>query len=407
MADIRKADVVVVGAGPAGSTAAFFLAQAGVKVVVVEQATFPRDKICGDGVFPRAVGTMAKMGLLRWVKSQGYSRHAGFRFGAPDGTTARAPAVQGSAPYNFSPYLIPRMELDLALIRRAVDAGAQLVEGVRAVWLERLEPGQVHVVGEEGGAERLFAAPLVIAADGGVSSFTRKLGLMPGPADIVAARQYFEGAATEPGLTEIHWDPSVLPGYGWIFHEVGGRVNVGIGMYAHEAKARRANLHALLETFRERNSHAREALENARPLAPSRGFPLRTDAHRVTPAANNVMLAGESAGLVHPMTGEGIGPSMICGELAAAHARRALAAGDFSMAVLEAYVREFHKTFDPIHRAARVTRKFLAYPWFVNRVMRRAARDPGLAAALSQAVGGVASPLSLLTPSVALRVLAG
>lgn len=406
MAGDLDAQVIIVGAGPGGATTAFFLAQAGVDVLLVDRATFPRDKICGDGICPRSAYILDKMGLLSWVEEKGFPKQR-VRLGAPNGVTTQAPVLIGDAPYTYPGYLIPRMELDNALVRRAVDAGARLVEDTFIQDFERLSGDHIRVNGQSGGRPVSYNAALVVSADGGLSPFTRKLGLMPGPADILASRQYFEHAVDDPGLMEIYWDASVLPGYGWIFHVGNGRINAGIGMYAHEVKSLKVNLHQLLQRFTKHNASAREVLKNARPVDKPRGFPLRTDAHIVTPFADNVLLVGESAGLVHPMTGEGIGPSMICAELAAKHIIRALNTGEFSAAALAPYGVEFHKTFDNIHRSARIIRKFLAYPRFVNRVIGCAAHDEAFTKLLSQVIRGMASPTELLKPGVVWRILRG
>ena len=401
------ADVIVVGAGPAGATAAFFLAQAGVDVLLVDRATFPRDKVCGDGVCPRAVAVMHKMGLRDWIETSGFPEQR-VRLGAPDGATIDVPEMPNPEPNARQGYLIPRMALDHALVNRAVEAGARLIEGTRITELDCIGPQQVRVLGDARDRAVALEAPLVIAADGALSGFTRRLGLVPGPPDIVAIRQYFEGIEhEEPGLVEIHWEQSVLPGYAWIFHLGNGRANVGIGMHAREAKKRRADLHGLLQAFAHNHPCARRVLHCAHPQAPARGFPLRTDAQRVTPWIDNVLVAGEAAGVVNPLNGEGIGPAMVCGELAAWHAQQALARGDFSKAGLAPYGRAFHATFDSDQRAAHLFRKILAWPWLINRTLHRAQRDPVLAATLRKTVHGAASSLSLLRPGAVLGILFG
>ncbi len=399
-------DVIIVGAGPAGSTTAFFLAREGIRVTLVDQARFPRDKVCGDGISPRAPYIMEKMGLLSWAEDNFPKQKV--RLGAPDGTVVEAPGAPGDPPFDYEGFVIPRKTFDNALVERAVAVGAHLMEGTRITAMERLSPGRVRAIGRQQGRAVTFEAPLLISAEGATSSVIRKLGLVPGPAEGLATRQYFEEIDhEEPGLIEIHWEQSILPGYGWVFHLGGGRANVGIGMYAQEARERKVNFHQLLETFITNNPYARRVTAKARPLGHNRGFPLRMDAHVVTPYLDNVVVVGEAAGLVHPMSGEGIGPSMICAEIAAEHVREALVRGDFSAAQLAAYGRVFRKTFGPIHRAARFARKFMEIRPFVNRTMHRAQHDDRIAITLSKIIRGVASPLSLMTPGMSLRVLRG
>jgi menaquinone-9 beta-reductase len=404
MSNSELHEVVVVGAGPAGATTAFFLAQAGVDVALVDQATFPRDKICGDGICPRAVHVLEKMGLLPWAEAQHPRQRV--RLGAPDGTVAEARGVPGDPPFDYAGFIIPRRVFDNVLVQKAVEVGAYLVEGTRITAVERLSEQRVRAIGRRMNKTVHFEAPLLVCAEGAPSSLTRRFGLVPGPAETVAVRRYFEGIDDEvPGLMEIHWEKRILPGYGWIFHLGNGRANVGLGMYAHEVKTRRENLHALLETFITHNAYARRALENAQPSGPARGYPLRMDAHAMIPYTDNVLVVGDAAGLVHPMTGEGIGPSMLCAELAAGHARRALERGDFSTEQLSAYGRTFHTTFDALYRAARFARRFIGVPAFANRMIKSARRDPEIAGVLSKIIRGVASPLQLMRPGMLRRLL--
>lgn len=397
--------VIVVGAGPAGASAAFFLAQAGVNVLLVDQASFPRDKPCGDGVASSGLAVLKRMSLLDWVRGNGFLEPQELLLTSPDGTAARdRPDSRDGFSYG---YVIPRLKLDAVIVERAVAAGARLQEGTRITGMERLNAHRVRLTGRAAGRSVALEASLVIAADGGQSSFTRRLGLAPRPPELVAVRGYLEGDTGDPGLLEIHWEKSIMPGYGWIFPLGNGRVNVGIGAYSAAVRQRGLNLHDLLRGFLAQNPHARARLRHARPVSPVKGHPLRTDADRMIPFADNVLVAGEAAGLVNPLTGEGISPSLECGEMAAVHARRALESGDLSTTALAPYDRAFHRRFDGIHRSARLLRRLLSYHWIVNRVVRRARRDHDFALLIGYIIIGVTSPATALTPSVIARILVG
>jgi geranylgeranyl reductase family protein len=400
----KAAQVIVVGAGPAGASAAFFLAQAGVRVLMVDQATFPRDKPCGDGVASSGLAVLKQMGLMEWVTSNGFLEPRELLFSSPDGLVAR----KRPDPYQgFSyGYVIPRHELDAAIVERSVAVGARLREGARITGFERLNAHRVRLTGFAGGRSVTLETSLVVAADGGHSSFTRRLGRATDPPDLVAVRGYLEGDIGAPDLAEIHWQKATLPGYAWIFPLGDGRVNVGIGAYSAVVRRRGLNLQGQLAVFLSQNPHARVRLPHARSMSPVRGHPLRTDADRVTPLADNVLVAGEAAGLANPLTGEGIGPALECGKMAAAHAQRALESGDFSTAGLAVYGRAFHQRFDAVHRSARVLRRLLSYRWIANRVVRCAQRDHDFALLLGHIVIGIASPAAALKPSVIARILA-
>jgi geranylgeranyl reductase family protein len=403
------ATVIVVGAGPTGATAAYFLAEAGVDVLMIDQATFPRDKSCGDSICPGAVSVLADMGLLEWVQNQGYAQNHAYLLSSPNGTTARIPFPHDLACHPN--YLIPRREFDYALVQQAVAAGARLREGLRVRGMDRLEPQRVRVLardaGRESDDEMTFTARLVIAADGSISSFTRRLGMVPGPADGVALRRYYEGVAGEPGLFELHWEQSVLPAYGFIFHLNDGVANVGTGMFRKDLLELKANLNERLETFVTQNVHARAALRDARALGPAVGHPFRDDAEDVTPYADNVLLVGDAAGAGHPMSGEGIGPGMKSAKLAARCAAEALEHGDLSADALAGYGEVFHAEFDGLHRAARLARRALGYPWLVDRTIQRCSHDATFAAQLAGILAGVVSPRTMLSTSTLVRVAMG
>jgi geranylgeranyl reductase family protein len=396
------AQVLIVGAGPAGATTAFFLARAGVDVLMIDRAAFPREKPCGDSISPPAVAVLDKMGLLTWVKEKGFAAQNGMFFSSPNLTTARVYPTKTSP---YSAYLIPRTEFDLALVQRAQQAGARLRTGVDVRRLERLSDGTALLYGKQAQAEVKISGRLVIAADGGHSSFTRSLGMVPGEADAIAVRRYYEGVQGETGVLELHWEKSVLPAYGYIFHMGNGIANVGSGMFSAEFKRIKPNLHRLLDTFIANNPYAQKALANARPLSRAHGMPFRDDAQNVNPVADNVMLVGEAAGAGNPMSAEGIGPAMINAEFAAEYAAQALRAGDVSAAGLAGYARRFHQQFDDFHRAALLARSALTIPAAVNIAIRAAGKNAQVGALLHDVLLGIQSPAEMLKPGTALKVL--
>jgi len=394
--------VIVVGAGPAGSTTAYFLAKAGIDVLLVDKSRFPRDKACGDSIAPRAVEILNRMDLLGWVESQGYVRQRGMFMSSPNLTSVRIQPTQ-TAP--FPAYLIPRLEFDARLAQQAVSAGARLLEGTHVQTLEMNGTCWVNLLARQADRDVKLTCQLVIAADGPHSSFTRSLGMVPGPADAVAVRRYYEGVEGEPGLLELHWEKSVLPAYGFIFHLGNGRANVGTGMFAKDLQRLKPNLHELLERFIANNPYAQNVLKNARPLGRAAGMPFRDDAEKVNPAADHVMLVGEAAGVGHPMSGEGIGPAMVSAEMAAEVAVGALRRGDVSAQGLAEYARRFHAEFDPLHRSALFARSLLTYPFAVNMAIRAASKRLEVAALLHDILLGVTSPAEMLKPGAAFKVL--
>lgn len=402
----ETADVIIVGSGPAGATTGFLLAEEGVDVLLIDRAIFPRDKSCGDALGYHAVQMMEKLGLGEWLRSGNYNPHRRFLLSSPDGSRASIPVPPDLQGYGYN---VPRLNLDSKLVETAVAAGASLHEGVRITAMEYLEGDCVRLAGEHSASGKLvkYKSRMVIAADGGKASFTRQLGLAQQRPDWVAVRAYYEGDTGDRGQLEIHWEQSVLPGYGWIFPSDGGRANVGIGAYTRDVRKYNLNLKKLLETFIEHNPHAQARLGEAQRVTAIVGHPLRADAPDVRPFLDHVLVVGEAAGLVHPLSGEGIGPSMISAELGARFALRALERGEFNASALAAYGEAFHTRFDRLHRLARLARAGINRPWILNRTIQRAGHDDVYAELFYRIMVGQESPHTLFTPAMLLKLLLG
>lgn len=359
-------DVVVVGAGPAGSTAAHRLADAGIDVALLDQAKFPREKSCGDGVGLRALNVLERSGLGEWAK--GFLVPAIYRMSSPDEQVLDVRLPLEEACFGRD---IPRILLDAKLVETAVAAGAHLHEEARATDVSVDEGSKVRVAA---GSE-VFEADLLILADGSHAPLTRRLGLARNEPDLYAIRQYFHGDRDTTQRIEIHFQRWILPGYSWVFPENGGRVNVGTGTFSYRLKREGVDLKRFLERFLEEQHLSGGRLSDASPDGGIRGHPLRTELGRSRTHADRIMVVGDAAGLVNPLSGEGISSGMESGELAARVALKSLAAGDFSSDFLSTYTRELQAMFMPDWRAARFLRRILTQPWLLNYLFRRMRTD--------------------------------
>ena len=231
-------DVLVVGAGPAGSATAAWAARAGLDVTLVDAETFPRDKPCGDGLTPRAIAELDQLGLSPWL--EGRARNWGLR-AAGFGQELYLPWPGGSLPRTGG--AAPRLELDAAIRQVALDAGAEAVEGHRAVDV-RFDGGQVRgvtfTVGSGRAAERReITCRRLIVADGARSQLGRVLGREwhRSTAYGVAARAYIKSHRSDDPWISSHLElrgteGELLSGYGWVFPLGDGEVNVGVGTLA-------------------------------------------------------------------------------------------------------------------------------------------------------------------------------
>ncbi len=306
-------DLAVVGAGPAGSAAAAWAARHGRDVLLIDSATFPRDKTCGDGLTPRAVGELQLLGLGPWLDE--HIRHDGLRmsgFGADIEVRWPGPAfpAAGSA--------APRTELDDRIRRVAEEAGARMCLGSKVVDTEHDSAGRVTAVVLDDGS--VLRCRTLIVADGARSTLGRRLGRQWHQETVygVAARGYLASSrASEPWISsdlELRSvDGEVLPGYGWIFPLGNGEVNIGVGALATVKRPADVALKPLIRHYTDLKRDAWE-FEGAPRAVASALLPMGGAVSGV--AGPNWMLIGDAAGCVNPLNGEGIDYGLETGRLA-------------------------------------------------------------------------------------------
>jgi geranylgeranyl reductase family protein len=376
------ADVIVVGAGPGGSSAAYHLAQAGLDVLLLEKTEFPREKVCGDGLTPRGVKALTRMGIDTspengWVRNKGLRViGGGLRLELP------WPELASFPDYGL---VRPRMDFDDMLAQQAVKAGARLQTLTNVTGPVLDTAGRVAGVTATVGPEKrptTYRAPLVISADGVSGRLALALGLRrreDRPMG-VAVRRYYESPRHTDDYLESWlelWDKGKdgkdvqLPGYGWIFGLGDGRSNVGLGVLNTSASFQDANYRDLLTKwldgtpeewgFREEN-----ATGSIRGAALPMGF------NRTPHYTRGLMLVGDSGGMVNPFNGEGIPYAMESGQIAAEVAIHALArpAGPGREKALQGYPQVLKDTYGGYYRLGGVFVKLIGNP----HVMRAATR---------------------------------
>jgi geranylgeranyl reductase family protein len=317
-------DVVVVGAGPAGAAAAIELVRAGRDVVVVDKATFPRDKICGDGLTTGALRLLDDLGLdPRAVPSWQPVEDVVVR--SPSGYEATFPLPRGAGSYAA---VARRADLDAALVDVARATGAQVREGQAVTGVDQRDDRVVVEV--DGGAP--IEARYVIAADGMWSPVRKLLGVAtPGYlGEWHAFRQYFTDVGPRAGRELFVWfEPDLLPGYAWSFPLPDGRANVGFGIQratvsrsGHERRGGKVErVQDMKDIWPEllARPHIRAVLgPDATPESPHRAWPIPARIDDVVLSVGRTLFAGDAAAATDPLTGEGIGQALLTGVLAAA-----------------------------------------------------------------------------------------
>src|SRR6266487_2276774 len=222
-------DVVIVGAGPSGSTTAYYLAKEGFNVLLVDKFNFPRDKTCGDGLTPRALQILDEMGILDKVNQAGH-RLDKLELISPKGHRAIAlfPKKENMCDYVL---VVPRLILDNIILERALTSGASFQAPVRVTSIEQ-EKNTVLVKGEQGAKPITFRARMVIHATGANTKLLLTTGLLKKmPPMVLAVRTYYDGITSTDGAAQCRLDNVPLPGYGWVFPVSATSANIGIGLF--------------------------------------------------------------------------------------------------------------------------------------------------------------------------------
>jgi geranylgeranyl reductase family protein len=375
-------DVVIVGAGPGGAATAHFSSQSGLDVLLLDRSAFPRDKTCGDGLTPRALRVLDRMHILDRVARVG-CRVDGYEVVAPNRRSTTA--AIGSAP---GALVVPRVRLDHMIVERAVESGAHFESSVRVSHVEATGWG-TRVHSESG---HTFDARVAVIATGAASSVLRRSGILRRqPRAMLAARAYVEDLQHEVARTfQLRFDDAPMPGYGWVF-PIGPRAaNVGVGFLPGRRGPHSTTAPKAYERFT-RGAALQQVLAGGRQAGPLKGYPIRVDFLGSPTCAERTLLVGEAAGLVNPLTGEGIDYALESGMLAAEHVVLGLQSGP-GHAWLAEYDRLLRARFEKIFHFSQWVRDWYCRPPLLNVLVPLANRRPELRQLLASIVLGEREP---------------
>lgn len=376
------ADVIVVGAGPAGASTAWFLASQGADVLLLDRARFPRDKICSEYLSPQGSRILQAMGVLAKVEDAGAAQLAGMMVRAPSGQSFRGhfAGAHGFRGFRDNGLALRRTILDSILLDQARAAGARVREDNRVVDLVRDGAGRVSgvVVSDGTGQRTTIGARLVVGADGLRSIVSRRLGLArrsrwPSRIALVA---HYSGVAGMGQLGEMHVDRS---GYLGLAHVGGGLINVAIVVPVSRAKELAGARAEFFEEWIDDRPHLRERFACARQVTPVRATgPFASAVRRAW--APGAAVVGDAADFFDPFTGEGIYAALRGGEMLSSFVLESLAAAPGGEdAPLAAYDRARRAEFGGKWKLERLVGTAVAFPRMMNRAVRVLSRRSDLA----------------------------
>lgn len=321
---MHKTDVLIVGAGPAGSTLSHFLLKAGVDHILIDKASFPRDKICGDGITIDALNVLKRIHpelLEKFAHTSDMLPSWGFSFNGPKGQELRVDLKDKGLP--VAPlYTARRLDFDQFLLDE-LPKKDQFWQNCALTHLEQ-HPAWIKAEVLRDGKPMEIEAKIIIGAEGEKPIVTKLLGLdhyREKEHLIAALRVYYKGVeGFHPNNhLEFFFDKNLLPGYFWAFPLSKGEANVGLGMVSPAISKRKANLKKLLEEIPLRNPHIAPMFENAEAIETVKGWGLPTITKNRRIGGKNYALIGDAGGMIEPFTGKGIGPGMMSARIASEH----------------------------------------------------------------------------------------
>jgi geranylgeranyl reductase family protein len=401
-------DVIVVGGGPAGTTAALFAKRAGLNVLLVDKKHFPRDKICGDAISGKSIHYLTELGLFEEVVNAPNAEVHNIVFSSPNEKSIKINFTNGAdLGKGLSGFICRRLVFDNILFQ-AAKKEMDVIEGLNVKDITR-ENGQVlGISGQNGNGEKMkFTAKITVGADGFNSIVSRKMNLYDRDPRhwLVATRAYYKGVTDLNDSIELHYVKETLPGYFWIFPADNGLANVGIGMVYKSLKKkgisiRQAHINATESEF------FRKRFENAVLEGDIRGWNLPTGSKRRKIHGDGFILLGDAAGLIDPFTGEGIGNAMCSGYFAAQVLQEACDKNDFSANFLRKYPKRLWRHLGPeLTMYTRLQQVGRIYP-LINLVVGKASKSREVLKWLGDMIVGKIPKTQLLNPLTYLKLLA-
>lgn len=410
---MNNSEVCIVGSGPAGSFAAMFLAKKGISCTLVDKATFPRDKICGDGISGWVLTILAELDkeLLKRLSVQPFVLPSfGIRIVAPNHKFLDLPFLDNSFLESGIPpgFTGRRIDFDNFLIEEI--RTKQSIEFREDTEITRYSKtaDEIELVTTKGEA---IKSRIVIFANGANSKFAKDPGgiLRNKKNTMTGIKAYYKGITGfhDKSYVELHFLKDLLPGYFWIFPLPGGLANVGVGLDQKKISQRKINLKDKMLEIIDTVPYLRDRFKNAEMTSKIQAYTLPLWDGKRKLSGDHYMLAGDAASLIDPVTGEGVGHAAISGMYAAEQVKRSLEKNDFSATFMHQYDDSIYQRIGKELDISLKIPRFIQYPWLFNIMINKALKSKTLQEKLSLAMSDLEVRKRLKEPSLYLKVLLG
>jgi len=416
----KKYDAIVVGAGPGGSTTAAYLGRAGVKTLLVDKASFPRDKTCGDALSGKSMTVIRELGLEKEIEKHPHARIGGVLFSSPSGHIASIPfSVNDPNRKGGSGYCMRRIHTDSVFFNAAKKTkNVDILEKFRINEVIMESGYAVGVRGIDLGSkdrkQKEFRAKIIVGADG-VNSVVARAVLGEEKATLDpkhscdALRVYYDGITGMNGEIEIHFFESIQPGYFWIFPLEDGKANVGLGLVSSDLqkkiKNEKKNLVSMLNEVIENEPIIKGRFKNARPEGKVTGWRLPFGSKRRQLAGNGWVLVGDAACLVDPFSGEGVGNATTAGRLASVEIACALDEKNVSRERLSLYEKNLWAKLGPELDTSYKMQAVGRNKWLLDLVVSKAERNPQIREMISASLANEQAKKKFENPLFYLKIL--
>ena len=400
-------DAIIVGAGPAGSSAAIYCNKLGLNTLLLDKSIFPRDKICGDALSGKSVKILEELDLLQDLDKLDGAIVNRIIFGNPNHSECELHLNKSLNKRHISHgFVIPRKIFDNYLFKKASDV-SNVVSGFN---VEDLIYNKSQVVGVKGksinGEQKKYFGNIVLGADGPYSIISRKSGLYNSDMNYTAVglRCYYENVEDLTDQIELHYVNETIPGYFWIFPAGNKKANIGVGLLKSRAKKKKYNLQQIMkQVINSKNFKYR--FKNSNALEKPKGWNLPFGNTKRGNHGNGFLLLGDAAGLVDPFTGEGIGNAMESGKIAADIVLKAKKLNNFSNQILSEYDKVLWEYLGSELKTSTLLLKLAHYRILLNFVIDRASRNKNIKNMISGMLANEVPKTELSNPMFYLKTL--